>query len=234
MNDITLKIIGKIYTDFPSKFGVPRQSGLSEDLIGKIVMEPEFRNMDAFKGIEEFSYLWLIWGFSESKPQEKFIPMVRPPRLGGNVKKGVFATRSPNRPNPLAMSSVKLIKIENDEKLGPVLYVSGVDMMSGSPVYDIKPYAPVSDCHADADEGFTAKTKTHSVNVEFSADFPSDMNERQKNALKTVLEHDPKPSYQADPDRIYGMPFGNWDVKFKYSFTESETILCVIAFDELN
>lgn len=209
-----MDVIAHIRTDFGSKFGVPRQSGLVEDLIGKIIFEKEYRNPDAIRGIEEFSHLWLIWGFSEIK-QKAWTPTVRPPRLGGNTRVGVFATRSPYRPNGLGLSSVKLVRTEHDAECGPVLYVSGIDMVDNTPVYDIKPYLPYTDCHADAVGGFADSVLGYSVEVEIPAEIRKNADSEIIKSLIEVLANDPRPSYQDDADRVYGMEFAGYSVKFR-------------------
>ena len=161
-----MKVIGHIRTDFPSKFGIPRQSGLIDGLKGKIILEPEYRNPQVYKGIEEFSHIWLLWEFSEAK-KEHWSATVKPPRLGGKKRMGVFATRAPFRPNNIGLSCVKLDRVEQDEKDGPVLWVAGVDLLDGTPIYDIKPYIPLTDCHPEASEGYTRETKIHELKVEF-------------------------------------------------------------------
>ena len=209
-----MKIIAHIHTDFPTKFGIPRQSGIIGSLQGRIVFEPEYRNPEAIRGLEDFSHLWLIWEFSEAK-RDTWSATVRPPRLGGNTRKGVFATRSPFRPNPIGLSSVKLDHIEMDQKLGPVLHVSGIDLMDGTPIYDIKPYIAYTDSHPDAISGFASKPAEYLLEVEIPEDFIPKIPEDQRESLMAVLAHDPRPQYQDDPDRIYGMAFGNMEVKFK-------------------
>lgn len=211
---MTLQVIAHIFTEFPTKFGIPRQSGIIASLQGTIVFETEYRNPDALRGLEEFSHLWLIWEFSEAK-KETWSPTVRPPRLGGNVRKGVFATRSPFRPNPIGLSSVKLERIEIDPKLGPVLHVSGADLMDGTPIYDIKPYIAYTDSHPDAVSGFATKPAEYLLEVEFPEELLQKVPETQRNSLIAVLEHDPRPQYQDDPERVYGMAFGNLEVRFK-------------------
>ena len=213
-----MKVIAKIHTDFPTKFGIPRQSGIIESLRGTIVFEPEYRNPDAVRGLEEFSHLWLIWEFSEAK-RDEWSPTVRPPRLGGNVRKGVFATRSPFRPNPIGLSSVKLEKIEMDPKLGPVLHVGGADLMDGTPIYDIKPYIAYTDSLPDAVSGFATKPAEYLLTVDFPEELLNKVPESQRKSLIAVLEHDPRPQYQDDPERAYGMAFGNLEVKFKVDHT---------------
>jgi tRNA-Thr(GGU) m(6)t(6)A37 methyltransferase TsaA len=209
-----LQVIAYIYTEFPTKFGIPRQSGIIETLRGTIVFEPEYRNPDAVRGLEEFSHLWLIWEFSEAK-RDTWSPTVRPPRLGGNTRKGVFATRSPFRPNPIGLSSVKLEKIEMNPKLGPVLHVAGADLMDGTPIYDIKPYIVYTDSHPEAVSGFAEKPAEYLLDVDFLEDLLQKVPENQRENLTEVLAHDPRPQYQDDPERIYGMAFGNLEVKFQ-------------------
>ena len=209
-----MKTIAKIHTEFPTKFGIPRQSGIIETLQGTIVFEPEYRNPEAVRGLEEFSHLWLIWEFSEAK-RDEWSPTVRPPRLGGNVRKGVFATRSPFRPNPIGLSSVKLEKIEIDPKLGPILHVTGADLMDGTPIFDIKPYIVYTDSHPDAISGFASKPAEYLLKVDFPDDLLEKVPETQRESLISVLAHDPRPQYQDDPERVYGMAFGNVEAKFK-------------------
>lgn len=209
----SMKVIARIRTDFPTKFGIPRQSGLIDSLKAVIVFEPEYRNPDALRGLEEFSYIWLIWEFSEAV-RDTWSPTVRPPRLGGNTRMGVFATRSPFRPNPLGLSSVKLDGIELHDDLGPVLHVSGADLMDNTPIYDIKPYLPYTDSHPDAVGGFTDPLKDYTLEVEFSEQWLRLIPEEQREALLGVLAHDPRPSYQNDPERIYGLEFTGFDIRF--------------------
>ena len=209
-----MKVIAKIHTDFPTKFGIPRQSGIIETLKGTVVFEPEFRNPDAIRGLEQFSHLWLIWEFSEAK-RDTWSPTVRPPRLGGNTRMGVFATRSPFRPNPIGLSSVKLEKTEIDPKLGPVLHVSGADLMDGTPLYDIKPYIVYTDSHPEAVSGFAEKPAEYLLEVDGACNLLKPIPEAQRESLIAVLAHDPRPSYQDDPDRVYGLEFGAWEVKFR-------------------
>ena len=213
-NERIFHIIARIHTDFPTKFGIPRQSGLIETLKAEIVFEPEYRNPDALRGIEDFSHLWLLWEFSEVV-QEGWSPTVRPPRLGGNKRVGVFATRSPFRPNAVGLSCVKLEGIELHTDRGPVLHVSGADLMDGTPIYDIKPYLPFVDSHPEASGGFTDQTKEYGLQVEVSESLLDMVAEDKRKALKTVLAHDPRPSYQNDPERIYGMEFAGYEVKFR-------------------
>ena len=209
-----MKVIAKIHTEFPTKFGIPRQSGIIESLQGTIVFEPEYRNPEAVRGLEEFSHLWLIWEFSEAV-RDTWSPTVRPPRLGGNTRKGVFATRSPFRPNPIGLSSVKLEKIEMDPKLGPVLHVSGADLMDGTPIYDIKPYIAYTDSHPEAVSGFASKPAEYLLEVTIPDELLEKIPETQRESLISVLAHDPRPQYQVDPERVYGMTFGSLDINFK-------------------
>ncbi|MFY9174818.1 MAG: tRNA (N6-threonylcarbamoyladenosine(37)-N6)-methyltransferase TrmO [Peptococcia bacterium] len=208
-----MKIIARIRTDFPTKFGIPRQSGLVKALQGKIIFEPEYRNPDALRGLEEFSHLWLIWGFSAVEG-ENWSPTVRPPRLGGNTRKGVFATRSPFRPNGLGLSSVKLERIEKDPELGTVLYVSGVDLMDNTPIYDIKPYLAYTDCHPEATGGFSDPLEDTKLEVDFPEEWLNLIPEKQQEALLAVLALDPRPAYQNDPHRVYGLEFGGFEIRF--------------------
>ena len=209
-----MKVIARIHTEFPTKFGIPRQSGIVESLQGTIVFEPEYRNVDAVRGLEAFSHLWLIWEFSEAK-RDTWSPTVRPPRLGGNTRIGVFATRSPFRPNPIGLSSVKLEKIEMDPKLGPVLHVTGADLMDGTPIYDIKPYIVYTDSHPDAVSGFAEKPADSLLEVDFPSDLLEKVAPEKRESLAAVLAHDPRPQYQDDPDRVYGMTFGPYEIRFR-------------------
>ncbi|MBQ3498496.1 MAG: tRNA (N6-threonylcarbamoyladenosine(37)-N6)-methyltransferase TrmO [Clostridia bacterium] len=222
-----MKIIGRIVTDFSSKFGLPRQSGLV-DITGKIVFEEEFRVPEAFRGLEEFSHIWLVWQFSETI-REKWSPTVRPPKLGGNKRVGVFATRSPFRPNPIGLSSVKLERIEYSSSEGPVLYVSGCDLMDGTPIYDIKPYLPYSDSHSDASGGFTDTLDGRSIEVVIPDDLLSVIPEDKRETLIGVLSQDPRPSYQNDSDRVYGFGFAGCEIRF----TVSDGVLTVISAEKL-
>ena len=209
-----MKVIAHIHTDFPTKFGIPRQSGIIPSLQGRIVFEPEYRNAEAVRGLEDFSYIWLLWEF-EPMGKREWSPTVRPPRLGGNVRKGVFATRSPFRPNPIGLSSVRLEKVEFEPNLGPVLYVSGADLMDGTPIYDIKPYIAYTDSHPDAVSGFASTPAEYLLEVDFAEELLQKVPESQRESLIEVLAHDPRPQYHADPERVYGMEFGGMEVKFK-------------------
>ena len=210
--------IAHIENDFPTKFALPRQSLLSGSLLSRIVFEPGYRNADALRGLEGFSHLWLIWEFSEFKGRE-WSPTVRPPRLGGNVRMGVFATRSPNRPNPLGLTCVRLERIEQDPQDGPVLVVSGADMMSGTPIYDIKPYVREADCHPDAADGFVGQTPRQTLEVSLAPgrkqELISQLSDRQFDTLLEVLSQDPRPSYHDDPDRVYGFSYAGLELHFR-------------------
>ena len=209
-----MKVIARIHNDFPTKFGIPHQSNRLEALKATIVFEPEYRVTEAFRGLEEYSYIWLIWQFSEAV-RDTWSPTVRPPRLGGNTRMGVFATRSPFRPNNLGLSSVKLEKIEFDQELGPILHISGADLMNGTPIFDIKPYIPYADCHPEATGSFTEYSKDHHLKVEFPQELLERIPEESREALIAVLADDPRPAYQNDPERSYGMPFGEKDIHFR-------------------
>ena len=208
-----MKIIGHIHTDFPTKFGIPRQSGLVEELKATITFEPEYRNPEAFRGLEDFSYIWLLWKFSKSE-KKNWSATVKPPRLGGKKRMGVFATRSPNRPNDIGLSSVKLEKIEFDEKLGPVLTVAGADLMDGTPIYDIKPYIAYADSHPEASEGFAGAVKGKELTVEFPEELLQIYPEEKRKAIVAVLKQDPRPAYDTDETRLYGVEFAGFDVRF--------------------
>lgn len=208
-----VKIIARIHSDFPSKFGIPRQSGLVEMLHSMVVFEPEYRNPQALRGLEDFSHIWLIWQFSQAV-REDWSPTVRPPKLGGNTRMGVFATRSPFRPNAIGLSSVKLERIEKHPKYGMVLIVSGADLMDGTPILDIKPYLPYTDSHPDASGGFTDELHLHPLQVELPEIWKEKIPPEQLDGLIGVLEHDPRPSYQDDPERVYGFRFGSMEIKF--------------------
>lgn len=207
-----MKIIAHIHTDFPQKFGLPRQSGLVESLKGRIVFEPEYRNPDALKGIEEFDYLWLLWKF-EGTERGSFSPTVRPPRLGGEEHRGVFATRSPFRPNPIGLSSVRLEGVEMTAQ-GPVIHVSGVDMRDNTPIYDIKPYLAYTDSHPEAREGFAGERKDYALTVQFPEELLAKISEEKREGLLELLSQDPRPAYQEDPNRVYGVAFADKDIKF--------------------
>ena len=209
-----MKIIARIHTDFKEKFGIPRQSGLVNSLRARIVFEPEYRVKEALRGIEDFSHLWLIWEFSEAK-RENWSPTVRPPRLGGNKRVGVFATRSPFRPNPIGLSSVKLIGVEHSTAEGDVLIVSGADLMDGTPIYDIKPYLPFTDSHPDAIGGFADEKKEYSIKVEIPEKVAESVPPERIEEIKELLAQDPRPSYHDDEMREYGMTYAGLDISFK-------------------
>lgn len=209
----SLNIIARIHSAFPTKFGIPRQSGLVEELKATIVFEPEYRNPDALRGLEGFSHLWLIWQFSQAVRKD-WSPTVRPPRLGGNTRMGVFATRSPFRPNPIGLSCVGLAGVELHTPQGPVIHVTGADLMDGSPIYDIKPYIPYADCRPQAVGGFASTPKEASLEVEISPELLSQVPQELREALLGVLAQDPRPTYQHDPERVYGMAFGGLEVRF--------------------
>lgn len=213
-----LTVIARLHNDFPTKFGIPRQSGVVADLSATIVLEREFRSAEALRGLEEFSHLWLIWGFSQVK-QEGWSPTVRPPRLGGNARLGVFATRSPYRPNPLGLSAVRLSGIEQHPTLGPVLHVLGADLMDGTPIYDLKPYLPYADCHPDATGGFAGKAPAPTLEVVVEDRWLRLLPEGRWDQLRQVLALDPRPAYQQDPNRVYGMSYAGWDVRFRVEGT---------------
>lgn len=208
-----MKIIAHIENDFPTKFGIPRQSGLVNSLRSRIVFAPEYRNSDAFRGLEDFSHVWLIWEFSQAVRQ-KWSPTVRPPRLGGNTRMGVFATRSPFRPNPLGLSAVQLEEVVLHGADAPYLVVSGADLMNGTPIYDIKPYLPHIDSHPDARGGFAVPAAEHRLKVVFPEQWLEKVPEQLRDGLTEVLAQDPRPSYQHDPERIYGFGFARLEVKF--------------------
>ena len=214
MKEITIRPIARMRSDFPTKFGIPRQSNLVEKLRSTVVFEPEFRNADALRGLEGFSHLWIIWQFSEAVRTD-WSPTVRPPRLGGNARMGVFATRSPFRPNNQGLSCVRLEGVEYDTKDGPVVHVSGADLMDGTPIFDIKPYIPYADAHPDALGGFTDTAGEFLLEVEFPQALLTKLPPDKQDAAIGVLSHDPRPSYQRKPDRVYGLPFAGFDIRFR-------------------
>ena len=222
----TIKVIAHVESDFKTKFGIPRQSGLVPELTARVVFEPEYRNPDALRGIEGIDRLWLIWQFSLSVLDE-WRPTVRPPRLGGNTRMGVFATRSPFRPNPLGLSCVALERVEWDAADGPALLVNGADLMDGTPIYDVKPYAPYADAFPDARCGF-ASARPETVAVDFPPALLERVEEDKRAALLGVLSHDPRPRYQNDPQRVYGMAFGAHEVKFRVA----DGVLIVVAVEK--
>ena len=221
-----MNVIARVHSDFSTKFGIPRQSRLV-DTPARVVLEPPYNLPDAVRGLEEFSHIWLLWEFSENVREDgKWSATVRPPRLGGNVRKGVFATRSPFRPNPIGLSCVKLEKITHEES-GPVLHVLGADLMNGTPVYDIKPYVAYSDSIPDAVGGFSEKVKDYRVKVEIAREWMDRIPAEQQELLLGILEQDPRPSYQEDPERIYGMEYAGMEVKF----TVSSGVLTVVSVE---
>lgn len=223
-----MKPIAHIRSDFSTKFGIPRQSGLVAELKGKIIFEPEYRNPEALRGLDHFSHIWLIWEFSASK-RDKWSPTVRPPRLGGNIRMGVFATRSPFRPNPIGLSSVRLEKIEWQTDAGPVLHVTGADLMDGTPILDIKPYIAYSDCHMNATGGFTNNVANSRLEVMIPSEWLQMISPSKQQALREVLANDPRPPYQDDSNRIYGLAFAGLNVRF----TVSDNVLTVVEVVEL-
>lgn len=219
--------IATIRTGFPTKFGIPRQSGLVPELKGTIVFEPEFRNPNALRGLEGFSHVWLIWEFSQAVRQE-WSPTVRPPRLGGNTRLGVFATRSPFRPNPIGLSCVRLDSIDLHTSQGPVLHVSGADLMDGTPIYDIKPYIPYTDCQPQATQGFTGTVSMHKLNVIIPGTLSRKLNPETLSALQGVLSEDPRPRYQDDPEREYGFEFCGFEIRFRVPDQDTLTVTDII------
>ena len=212
--DVNIQVIARMHSDFATKFGIPRQSGLVDELRSTIIFEPEFRNPDALRGIEDFSHLWIIWQFSEAVRQG-WSPTVRPPRLGGNQRLGVFATRSPFRPNPIGLSCVKLVGVEQTEEHGWVIRVAGADLLNGTPIYDVKPYLPYADCKPEAIGGCASAPKEATLTVHIPGEFVEKIPAEKREAVRGVLAQDPRPSYQDDPERVYGMGFGGMEIKFK-------------------
>ena len=224
MQEYSIKVIAKIETDFKEKFGIPRQSGLAESAIGKIVFEPEFRNADALRGLEGYSHLWIIWQFSEAV-RDTWSPTVRPPRLGGNERMGVFATRSPFRPNSLGMSCVKIDRIDFDKV---EIHVSGVDMLDGTPIFDIKPYLPFVDSKENAAGGFADEHKEYALDVCIKSELLEKIPKKHRKTVTEILAEDPRPSYQNDADRVYGMKFADFNIKFSVS----EGVLTVLEIEK--
>ncbi|MBO5837574.1 MAG: tRNA (N6-threonylcarbamoyladenosine(37)-N6)-methyltransferase TrmO [Oscillospiraceae bacterium] len=222
-----MNIIARMKSDFPTKFGIPRQSGLIEDLQSTIIFEPSYRNPDALRGLEDYSHLWIIWQFSEAV-REDWSPTVRPPRLGGNTRMGVFATRSPFRPNAIGLSCVKMIGLEQTKDLGTVIHVAGADLMDGTPILDIKPYLPYSDCHPNASSGFTTTAPDLLLKVDISPENLNKIAKEKRDALLGVLSHDPRPAYQQDNERIYGLSFSDYNVHF----TVNGDILTVVDIEK--
>ena len=226
MQEVTMQVIARMKSDFPSKFGIPRQSGLVSTVRSTIIFEPEYRNSDALRGLEDFSHLWIIWQFSEAVRKD-WSPTVRPPRLGGNTRLGVFATRSPFRPNSLGLSSVEILGIDATADHGTVIHVGGADLMDGTPIFDIKPYIPYCDSHPQATGGFTDTAKSYLLTVDFPQELLQKVPEDKQQALLDVLSHDPRPSYQKDSDRVYGLSFSGFNVRF----TVFDRVLTVCAVD---
>lgn len=208
-----MKVIARIRNDYTEKFGVPRQSGLVEEVISEIIFEEAYRVSEALRGIEEFSHLWLIWAFDRAE-RDNWSPTVRPPRLGGNTRMGVFATRSPFRPNAVGLSCVRLLSVHEEKESGTVLTVAGADLMNGTPIYDIKPYLPYADCHPEATGGFTDRTEKRRVEVSVPDQFRKMLGEKKTDALTAVLREDPRPAYQNDAEREYGFLFGGFNIRF--------------------
>ena len=208
-----MKIIARIYTPYKEKFGIPRQSGIADTLISKIVFEPRYRRSEALLGLDGYSHIWVIWKFSEAE-RESWSPTVRPPRLGGNKRMGVFATRSPFRPNPIGLSSLSLVKIEKTENEGTVLYVKGADMLNGTPIYDIKPYLAYTDSHPNAKGGFADEVMDYKIRVSFPEALLSIIAEDYREALIKILEDDPRPSYKKASEKEYGMRFADYEIFF--------------------
>ena len=223
MQVVEMQVIARIKSDFGSKFGIPRQSGLVKELRATIVMEPEFRNPDMLRGLDGFSYLWLIWQFS-ANADKGWSPTVRPPRLGGNTRLGVFATRSTFRPNFMGLSSVKFEGLEQTKEFGTVIHISGADLMDGTPIFDIKPYIPYGDCHPEATGGFTETADSYLLEVDFPASLLEKLPAEKQAAAIGVLSYDPRPSYQKDPNRVYGISFAGFDIRF----TVTENKLTVV------
>ncbi len=223
MDPISMDVIAVMHSDFPTKFGIPRQSGLAEALQSTIVFEPPYRNPEALRGIEGFSHLWILWQFSQAVRQE-WSPTVRPPRLGGNTRMGVFATRSPFRPNAIGRSCVRLLSVEQTQDMGTVLHIGGADLMDGTPILDIKPYIPYCDAHPEAMGGFTQNAGDFMLEVDFPENLKQRLPAEKQEAICQVLSHDPRPSYQKDSDRIYGLSFAGFDIRF----TVKDKVLTVV------
>ena len=229
MDAIFINPIGHIENDYSEKFGIPRQSGLVEELKATIVFEPEFRNPDALRGLEGFSHLWLVWVFDQAIRKD-WSPTVRPPRLGGNARMGVFATRSPFRPSPVGLSCVRIKEIVTDPEFGPVIYVYGADLMDGTPIFDIKPYIPYGDSHPEATGGFTDTAGEFLLKVVFPENLLNILPAEKRDAAMGVLSHDPRPSYQRKPERIYGLTFAGFDIRFQVN----ENSLTVVSVEKVS
>ena len=223
MDPISMDVIAVMHSDFPTKFGIPRQSGLAEALQSTIVFEPAYRNPEALRGIEGFSHLWILWQFSQAVRQD-WSPTVRPPRLGGNTRIGVFATRSPFRPNAIGLSCVRLLSVEHTQDMGTVLHIGGADLMDGTPILDIKPYIPYCDAHPEAMGGFTQDAGDFILEVDFPENLKQRLPAEKQEAICQVLSHDPRPSYQKDSDRVYGLSFAGHDIRF----TVKDKVLTVV------
>ena len=223
MEPISMDVIAVMHSDFPTKFGIPRQSGLAEALQSTIVFEPAYRNPEALRGIEGFSHLWILWQFSQAVRQD-WSPTVRPPRLGGNTRMGVFATRSPFRPNAIGLSCVRLLSVEQTQDTGTVLHIGGADLMDGTPILDIKPYIPYCDAHPEAMGGFTQNAGDFMLEVDFPENLKQRLPAEKQAAICQVLSHDPRPSYQKDSDRVYGLSFAGFDIRF----TVKDKVLTVV------
>lgn len=227
METMEMHPIAHMCSDFPTKFGIPRQSGLVEELRSMIVFEPEYRSEDALRGIEDFSHLWLIWQFSQAV-REGWSPTVRPPRLGGNTRMGVFATRSPFRPNNLGLSCVRLLEVKHTQQYGTVLIVGGADLLDGTPIFDIKPYIPYSDSRPEAAGGFTDRIGDFLLDVKFPQELLEKLPADKQAAAVGVLSHDPRPSYQRKPGRVYGLNFAGFDIRF----TVEDAVLTVQSVEK--
>ena len=223
MDPISMDVIAVMHSDFPTKFGIPRQSGLADALQSTIVFEPAYRNPEALRGIEGFSHLWILWQFSQAVRQD-WSPTVRPPRLGGNTRMGVFATRSPFRPNAIGLSCVRLLSVEHTQDMGTVLHIGGADLMDGTPILDIKPYIPYCDAHPEAMGGFTQDAGDFILEVDFPENLKQRLPAEKQEAICQVLSHDPRPSYQKDSDRVYGLSFAGFDIRF----TVKDKVLTVV------
>ena len=223
MENVNIQVIARMKSDFPTKFGIPRQSGLVQQLHSTIIFEPEFRNADALRGLEDFSHLWIIWQFSEAVRSD-WSPTIRPPRLGGNTRLGVFASRSPFRPNSLGLSSVKILGLEQTAKFGTVIHVAGADLMDGTPIFDIKPYIPYSDCHPEASGGFTDTADDFILDVNIPEQLLQILPEGKREAAIGILSHDPRPSYQRKPERIYGISFAGFNIRFQVQENKLQVI----------
>lgn len=223
-----MQYVARIHNDFHEKFGIPRQSGLVPDMVSTIVFEEAYRDREALRGLEDFSHIWLLWEFSESVGRE-WSPTVRPPRLGGNRRMGVFATRSPFRPNPIGLSSVRLLEIRQTAQHGTVLLVAGADLKDGTPILDIKPYLPYTDAHPDACGGFSDPVREYALTVDFPEPLLCKIVAEKRATVLSLLEQDPRPSYQEDAGRVYGMTFGEWDIRFRVS----GSVLTVVGVERI-